>query len=229
MVMTIEDPLDYSIDGIQQTFTRPEIGFHFADGMRSFVRLDPDVILVGEIRDSETAIEAIRASQTGHVVLSTLHANDAVDALQRIYDLEVHANSVASELMAVIAQKLAKRICPDCKQAAEPDPAVLEELFPEGTPDSFRCFEGTGCSSCGGRGTRGRVGGVAYMQVNAEIRTGIALRYPIAPLRSVALDSCLTTMRDSALNHVIAGNIPLSELRRILPADRMAPEKRGGG
>lgn len=227
-VLTIEDPVEYSIDGIQQTFTRPDIGFNFADGMRSFVRLDPDVILVGEIRDTETAVEAIRASQTGHVVLSTLHANDAVDALQRIYDLEVHANSVASELMAVIAQKLAKRICLDCKEPAQADPAILEELFPEGTPDSFACYRGRGCSSCGGRGTRGRIGVVEYMQVNTEIRTGIALRYPIAQLRAIALDSGLTTMRDSALNHVNAGTIPLSELPRILPSDRMAPEKRGG-
>ena len=226
-VLTIEDPIEYSIDGIQQTYTRADIGFSFADGMRSFVRLDPDVILVGEIRDTETAVEAIRASQTGHVVLSTLHANDAVDALQRIYDLEVHANSVASELMAVIAQKLAKRICPDCRREAEADPAILAELFPEGTPDSFRCYEGSGCESCSGRGTKGRVGVVEYMQVNSEIRTGISLRYPIAQLRSIALDSGLITMRDSALNHVIEGTIPLSELPRVLPSERMAPEKRG--
>ncbi|RLA60132.1 MAG: protein-L-isoaspartate(D-aspartate) O-methyltransferase, partial [Gammaproteobacteria bacterium] len=138
-VLTIEDPIEYSMEGIMQTRARPNIGFNFADGMRSFVRLDPDVILVGEIRDTETAVEAIRASQTGHVVLSTLHSNDAVDALQRLYDLNVHANSVASELMGVIAQKLAKRICPQCKTGATPDPAILEELFPEGTPDSFRC------------------------------------------------------------------------------------------
>ena len=226
-VLTIEDPIEYSIDGIQQTFTRSDIGFNFADGMRSFVRLDPDVILVGEIRDTETAVEAIRASQTGHVVLSTLHANDAVDALQRIYDLEVHANSVASELMAVIAQKLAKRVCTDCRQDAEPDPVILAELFPEGVPASFRCFEGAGCETCGGRGTKGRVGVVEYMQVNTEIRTGISLRYPIAQLRSIALDSGLITMRDSALNHVIEGTIPLSELPRVLPSERMAPEKRG--
>ena len=226
-VLTIEDPIEYSMEGIQQTWTRPEIGFNFADGMRSFVRLDPDVILVGEIRDTETAVEAIRASQTGHVVLSTLHSNDAVDALQRIYDLEVHANSVASELMAVIAQKLAKRICEDCKIEAEPDPDILEEVFPEGTPDSFRCFEGKGCETCGGRGTKGRVAVVEYMQVNSEIRTAISMKVPVAELRSIALDSGLTTMRDSALNHVIDGGIPLSELPRILPADRMAPEKRG--
>ena len=226
-VLTIEDPVEYSIDGIQQTFTRSEIGFNFADGMRSFVRLDPDVILVGEIRDNETAVEAIRASQTGHVVLSTLHANDAVDALQRIYDLDVQANSVASELMAVIAQKLAKRVCPDCRREATPDPKILAELFPEGAPDSFRCFEGTGCENCSGRGTKGRVGVVEYMQLNSEIRTGISLRYPIAKLRALALDSGLITMRDSALNHVIDGTIPLSELPRVLPANRMAPEKRG--
>jgi type IV pilus assembly protein PilB len=226
-VLTIEDPIEYSMDGIQQTRTRPEVGFNFADGMRSFVRLDPDVILVGEIRDTETAIEAIRASQTGHVVLSTLHSNDAVDALQRIYDLEVHANSVASELMAVIAQKLAKRICEDCKTEAKPDTDILGELFPEGTPNSFRCYEGKGCKTCNGRGTKGRVAVIEYMQVNTELRAAIATKVPVAELRSIALDSGLTTMRDSALNHVLEGAIPLSELPRILPADRMAPEKRG--
>ncbi len=226
-VLTIEDPIEYSMENIQQTWTRPEIGFNFADGMRSFVRLDPDVILVGEIRDQETALEAIRASQTGHVVLSTLHSNDAVDALQRLYDLKVHPNSIASELMGVIAQKLAKRICPECRTEAEPDPAILEELFPEGIPASFRCYVGRGCEACHGRGTHGRVAVVEYMQVNSDIRTAISLQYPMARLRSIALDSGLTTMRDSALNHVIDGLVPLQEVPRILPSDRMAPEKRG--
>ena len=227
-VITIEDPIEYSMEGIQQTWTRPDIGFNFADGMRSFVRQDPDVILVGEIRDQETAIEAIRASQTGHVVLSTLHCNDAVDALQRIYDLNVHPNSIASELTGVIAQKLAKRVCEHCKKEAEPDPAITAELFPEGMPNSFRCFEGSGCEHCNGRGTHGRVAVVEYMQVNGEIRDAISLQYPVARLRSIALDSGLATMRDSALNHVISGTIPMVELLRVLPADRMAPEKRGG-
>jgi type IV pilus assembly protein PilB len=186
------------------------------------------VILVGEIRDIETAQEAIRASQTGHVVLSTLHANDAVDALQRIFDLEVHPNSIASELTGVIAQKLAKRICEGCRAEAEPDQSITAELFPDGTPDNFQCFVGKGCESCNGRGTKGRVAVVEYMQVNSEIRSAIATREPIARLRAIALDSGLATMRDSALNHVIAGTIPLSEVRRVLPVERMAPEKRGG-
>ncbi len=226
-VLTIEDPIEYSMDNIQQTWVRPDIGFSFADGMRSFVRLDPDVILVGEIRDHETALEAIRASQTGHMVFSTLHSNDAVDALQRIFDLDVNANSVASELLAVIAQRLAKRICSHCKSEVEPDPHILRELFPDDLPETFRCFEGAGCKHCNGRGTRGRVAVVEYMQVNPELRNAIALRVPTEKLRAIALDNGLTTMRDSALNHVIEGNIPMSELPRILPAERMAPEKRG--
>ena len=227
-VITIEDPIEYSMEGIQQTSTRPDIGFHFADGMRSFVRQDPDVILVGEIRDQETAVEAIRASQTGHIVLSTLHSNDAVDALQRIYDLNVHPNSVASELMGVIAQKLAKRICSHCKEEITSDPKILKELFPEGTPQSFKSYRGKGCEKCNGKGTHGRVAVVEYMQVNSEIRNAISLQYSVAKLRSIALDSGLITMRDSALDHVINGMIPLCEVPRILPMERMAPEKRGG-
>lgn len=227
-VITVEDPIEYSIDNIQQTRVRPEIGFSFADAMRSFVRQDPDVILVGEIRDQETALEAIRASQTGHVVLSTLHCNDSVDALQRLYDLGIHPNSIASELLAVIAQRLAKRICPDCRRPATADPTVMAELFPEGAPADFRCFEGAGCPQCKGRGTRGRIAVVEFLQVNRDIRNGISLQPPVGEMRSLALDAGLITMRDSALDHVIQGNIPLSELPRILPEDRMSPEKRGG-
>jgi type IV pilus assembly protein PilB len=161
------------------------------------------------------------------MVFSTLHSNDAVDALQRIFDLDVNANSVASELLAVIAQRLAKRICSHCKSEVEPDPHILRELFPDDLPETFRCFEGAGCKHCNGRGTRGRVAVVEYMQVNPELRNAIALRVPTEKLRAIALDNGLTTMRDSALNHVIEGNIPMSELPRILPAERMAPEKRG--
>jgi len=227
-VITVEDPIEYSIDNIQQTRARPEIGFNFADAMRSFVRQDPDVILVGEIRDSETALEAIRASQTGHLVLSTLHSNDAVDALQRLYDLDVLPNSIASELLAVIAQRLAKRICERCRQPAEPDPIILKELFPEQVPDGFRCFEGRGCVECAGRGTRGRIGVVEFMHVNDDLRDLISRQPAIGELRWRALDSGLITMRDSALDHVIEGRIPMSELPRLLPQDRMAPEVRGG-
>ncbi|MAG65865.1 MAG: protein-L-isoaspartate(D-aspartate) O-methyltransferase [Pseudomonadales bacterium] len=226
-VITVEDPIEYSIDNIQQTRVRPDIGFSFADAMRSFVRQDPDVILVGEIRDHETAQEAIRASQTGHVVLSTLHCNDAVDAVQRLFDLNVHPNSLASELLAVIAQRLAKRVCEHCKVEDEPDPDILKELFPKAAPKGFRCFRGKGCPQCNGTGTKGRVGVIEFLQFNGELRNAVSRRTPVGELRALALDSGLYTMRDSALDHVIQGNIPLSELPRILPQERMAPEKRG--
>jgi len=225
-VITVEDPIEYSIDNIQQTRVRPEIGFAFADAMRAFVRQDPDVILVGEIRDFETALEAVRASQTGHVVLSTLHANDTVDAVQRIFDLGVHPNSIAGELLAIIAQRLAKRVCARCRREAEPDAAILAELFPTGAPRNFRCFEGAGCETCGGRGTRGRIAVIEYLRVNNEIRDAISRKPPLGELRRLVLDAGLVTMRDSALDHVIAGRIPLAELPRLLPAERMAAEAR---
>lgn len=227
-VITVEDPIEYSIDNVQQTRARPEIGFNFADAMRSFVRQDPDVVLVGEIRDTETALESVRASQTGHLVLSTLHSNDAVDALQRLYDLGILPNSIAGELLAVIAQRLAKRICPNCREPVDPDPNILRELFPDRIPKGFRCFLGKGCKECGERGTRGRVAVVEYLHANDDIRNAISTRPPVGELRWRALDAGLITMRDSALDHVIDGVIPLSELPRILPQERMAPENRGG-
>lgn len=227
-VITVEDPIEYAIDNIQQTRVRNNIGFTFAQAMRAFVRQDPDVILVGEIRDGETALEAVRASQTGHLVLSTLHCNDAVDAIQRLFDLGLHRNSLASELLAIMAQRLAKRICPECRMQAEPDAGILRELFPQQVPDNFRCYIGKGCPHCGGRGTRGRTAVVEFLQVNGELRDIISRQPPLGELRWRALDAGLITMRDSALELVLQGIIPLSELPRILPEERLAPELRGG-
>jgi type IV pilus assembly protein PilB len=225
-VITVEDPIEYSIENIQQTSVRPEIGFCFADAMRSFVRQDPDVILVGEIRDSETAREAMRASQTGHVVLSTLHCNDAVDAVQRLFDLGARPNSIASELLAVIAQRLAKRICSGCRREVEPDPKIVAELFPDGVPTSFRTFAGRGCERCSDRGTHGRIAVIEYLEVTSAIRSAISAQPSVEELRRIALDAGLVTMRDSAVDHVTRGRIPLSELPRVLPKERMAPEWR---
>ncbi len=226
-VLTIEDPIEYSIDNVQQSHVKPEIGFTFAQALRAFVRQDPDVILVGEIRDYETALEAIRASQTGHLVLSTLHSNDAVDALQRLYDLQIHPNSIASELIAVIAQRLAKRICPHCKIEDSPNEELLSEVFPDGVPTKFKCYRGKGCEHCGQRGTKGRIAVIEYLYANSDIRKAISNKPDVESLRLTALDSGLITMRDSALAHVISGQIALSELQKILPQDRMSPEKRG--
>jgi len=223
-VITIEDPIEYSIAGVQQTQVKPEVGFAFQHAMRAFVRQDPDVILVGEIRDGETALEAIRASQTGHLVLSTLHCNDAVDAIQRLIDLGMHPNSVASELLAVIAQRLAKRICDACRVQAEPDPEILSELFPRGAPADFRCYTGRGCNRCRKRGTIGRIATIEFLRSSPEVRRAISRNMSVDELRDIALDAGLVTMRQTALELVQSGAIPLSELPWILPAERMAPE-----
>lgn len=227
-VITVEDPIEYSIDKVQQTRARADIGFDFPDAVRAFVRQDPDVILVGEIRDHPTALEAARASQTGHLVLSTLHCNDAVDAIQRLKDLDIHPNSIASELLAVIAQRLAKRICPDCKEQAEPNQAIMAELFPDEVPANFRCFVGKGCRQCHGRGTLGRIAVVEFLLMNTDIRNAISRENTAIELRWQALDAGMITMRDSALNLVIDGVIPLDELPKVLLQERMAPERRGG-
>ncbi|MBA2662799.1 MAG: type II/IV secretion system protein [Bradymonadaceae bacterium] len=223
-VITVEDPIEYAIRGVQQTQVRPRIGFAFADAMRSFVRQDPDVILVGEIRDQETALEAIRASQTGHLVLSTLHSNDAVDAVQRLFDLGMHPNSIASELIGIIAQRLAKRICASCREPAPLQPEIVAELFPQGTPPSFRAFRGRGCSRCAGRGTRGRIAVIEFLRVTATVRRAISRQMQVDELREHCLDSGLFTLRDTSVLLVQNGLIPLDDLPRFLPAERMAPE-----
>lgn len=224
-VITVEDPIEYAIEGVQQTTARPELGFAFANAMRAFVREDPDVILVGEIRDSETALEALRASQTGHLVFSTLHCNDTVDAIQRLIDLGMHANSIASELLAVFAQRLAKRVCDRCRRAAPVSDELAHEVFGGPAPEGFQAFRGAGCPRCSGLGTRGRIGVVELLPANPSVRTGIAKRLPIDELRHVALEAGLEPMREQALDLVEAGIIGFDELRSLLPPERLAAER----
>jgi type IV pilus assembly protein PilB len=221
-VITVEDPIEYAIDDVQQTQVRPEVGFNFADAMRVFVREDPDVIMLGEIRDGETALEAMRASQTGHLVLSTLHCNDAIDAVQRLFDLGVHPNSVASELVAVFAQRLARRICEHCRVPAEADPALLAEVFPRGAPPGFRCFRGSGCVHCHQRGTYDRVAVVEYLPLGPDLRTAIARKLPLDALRAEARKAGLSPMREQGLDFVQRGVIPFPELRALLSLEQLA-------
>ncbi len=221
-VITIEDPIEYSIEGIQQTQVRREIGFAFAEAMKAFLREDPDVILVGEIRDHETALEAMRASQTGHLVLSTLHCGDSIDTVQRLLDLNLNPNTIGSELLAVIPQRLARRNCEECKAPNEPDPALLREVFPEGPPPDFRSFKGVGCQRCSGFGTLGRISVVEFLRVNDEIRTGISRRLPVHELRYLGVRAGMIPMRETALGLVVQGMIPFTELPEILPTERLS-------
>jgi type IV pilus assembly protein PilB len=222
-VITVEDPIEYAIDNVQQTQVRPELGFSFAHAMRAFVREDPDVIMVGEIRDGETALEALRASQTGHVVLSTLHCSDTVDAVQRLFDLGTHPNSVAGELLAVFAQRLAKRICTHCREECEPAKAILAEVFPDAVPDDFRTFRGKGCPHCLGYGTHGRIGVIEYLPASSRLRNAISRRLPVDELRALAYDTGLVPMRDHALALVQDGVISLEELPMIFSTEQLRP------
>lgn len=220
-VITVEDPVEYSIHGIQQVQARPEIGFGFHDAMRAFVREDPDVILVGEIRDGETALEALRASQTGHLVLSTLHCNDAVDAVQRLVDLGQHPNSIASELAAVLAQRLVKRNCTACVAEDTPPPGLVREVFPRGVPKGLVFRRGRGCEACDGRGTRGRIAAIEFLPAGPELRSAIARRSTVDALRELALGCGLLSLRRDALRLVGQGTIALGELPMILAAERL--------
>lgn len=226
-VLTIEDPIEFALEDVQQSQVRPELGFVFASAMRSFVREDPDVILVGEIRDPETALEALRASQTGHLVFSTLHCNDAVDAVQRLVDLGMHPNSIASEVLAVFAQRLAKRLCVECREPlGAPTGELAAEVFPDGVPEGFVGFHGRGCSRCADNGTYGRIAAVEYLPASPGFRSAISRRCSVDELREVALDGGLLPMREHALDLIREGVVEFEELRMLLPLERLHPERR---
>ncbi len=222
-VITVEDPIEYAIEGIHQTQVLPSIGYTFASSVRSFVRHDPDVIFVGEIRDHETALEALRASQTGHLVLSTIHANDAVDAIQRLYDLGVHPNSISAELRAIFSQRLLKRVCPACAAPEQVDPRVLRTLFPKGPPDDFRSLAGAGCERCRQRGHHGRIAVAEFLVSTRDLRIAIAHTRPLDELREIAALGGLTPMREHALELVAEGLTSASQLPRSIPYEMLQP------
>jgi type IV pilus assembly protein PilB len=223
-VLTLEDTFEYATDNIQQSLIRPDLGLGYADAMRTLVRQDPDVIFLGEIRDPASALEAIRASQTGHLVLTTLHCNDAVDAMQRLRDLGIHPNAIAAELLAIVAQRLARRVCTHCRQPAEPSPELTAEVFPDGLPDGFVCFRGQGCEACGHNGAHGRIAVGEYLPATRRLRKAIAAGMAGDDLRELALDLGLVPIRDRALELVRDGTIAFEELPLFLRAEQLSPE-----
>jgi type IV pilus assembly protein PilB len=221
-VLTVEDPVEYSLFGVPQIQTRN--GFGFADAMRSFVRQDPDVIFVGEIRDPDTALETLRASQTGHLVLSSVHCNDAVDSVQRLRDLGMAPSSISSELMAVASQRLVRRNCPDCRMVDSPSLAALNEIFPEGVPEGARLLCGSGCARCHGRGTLGRLPLVELWVLNPEQRAAIAGSMSVHDLRTMAVAHGLVPLRKRGQELVASGEVSVAECRRQLSAEQLAPQ-----
>jgi general secretion pathway protein E len=166
-VLTVEDPVEYAVDGVGQTQVNDKVGLSFATGLRAILRQDPDVVMVGEIRDRETADIAVQASLTGHVVLSTVHTNDAVGAITRLRDMKIEPFLLASTLRAVLAQRLVRRLCPACRRPTQASGSVGELL---GFEPGATIYEAAGCGECNGTGYKGRIGVFEAVRIDDTIR-----------------------------------------------------------
>ena len=213
-VLTLEDPIEYQLEGISQTQVSDKKGMTFASGLRSVLRQDPDVIMVGEIRDAETATMAIQSSLTGHMVFSTLHTNDAASAVTRLLDLGIEPYLVASSVVGVLAQRLVRLVCPSCAQAYTPHRVELDWLGVS-VSDAANMRQGAGCEACRGTGYRGRQGTFELLVVDDEIRRLISARATAAEIKSAAVAAGTRTLRDDGIRKILAGATTISEVERV--------------
>jgi general secretion pathway protein E len=226
-VITIEDPIEYQLEGISQIQVAMKKGMTFATALRHVLRQDPDVIMVGEVRDIETARMAIQSSLTGHLVFSTLHTNDSAGAVTRLLDLGVEPYLVSSSLIAVIAQRLVRKVCPDCKREYEPAPHELRELglgnvtASVGSANGTKFFEGIGCERCFQTGYRGRTGIYEMMLISEQTQDLIYKRETAGTIKRVALDAGMQTLRMDGARKVMAGITTISEVLRVTQTDVM--------
>ena len=217
-IITIEDPIEYQIDGVNQIHVNPNIGLTFAAGLRHIVRQDPDVIMVGEIRDLETAEIAIRAALTGHLVFSTLHTNDAPSAITRLIDMGAQDYLIASSLLGVLAQRLVRVICPSCKSEVFPVPEMLDEIgFRRGDRrnGTDRFFEGRGCENCSNTGFVGRVGIYELMNITDDIRKLTVGKADSNQIRKKATENGMRSLRDDGWLKVRQGISSIAEVLRV--------------
>jgi len=214
-IITIEDPVEYQIEGITQVQINPKAGLTFATGLRSMMRADPDIIMVGEIRDRETAQIAVEAALTGHLVLSTLHTNDAPTAITRLIEMGIEPFLVSSAVDCVVAQRLARTLCKHCKRRTILTAEVLRENgFPARA--DLEAYEPVGCSRCGGSGYRGRVGLYEVMALSDEIRRLVIERAPADRIAEVAMRDGMRRLRDDGLDKVKQGRISIAEVARVI-------------
>jgi len=214
-VLTAEDPVEFEIEGIMQVPVNPVAGLTFAAALRAFLRQDPDVIMVGEIRDTETAQIAIQAALTGHLVLSTLHTNDAPGTITRLVDMGIEPFLIASTLEAVLAQRLVRRICPGCREPVALPAELLAQLRISGREEDARsCQRGRGCDRCGGSGYKGRLGIFELLTMTEALRELITARAPTFRLREQALADGMVSLREAGLAAVRAGLTTAEEILR---------------
>ena len=216
-VLTAEDPVEYEIEGVMQLPVNPAIGLTFATALRSFLRQDPDVLMIGEIRDLETAQIAIQAALTGHLVLSTLHTNDATGAVTRLIDLGVEPYLLCATLEAVLAQRLVRRVCPVCREQTEPPASLLAELGQEMMPATLRGFHrGRGCAACQQTGYSGRTGIFEWLQLSEPLRELVRQRAPALDIKRLAVERGMQTLRAAGLRAVFDGLTTPEELARCV-------------
>lgn len=212
-IITVEDPVEYQLGGIGQMQVNPKIGLTFASGLRSILRQDPDIMMVGEIRDLETAEIAVHASLTGHLVLSTLHTNDAPGAVARLVDMGIEPFLAASSLVCILAQRLVRVICPHCREAYTPSTQELVYLNIENPPEHL--YRTKGCDKCMGKGYLGRTGIYELLEITPEVRTMIVERKDAQAIKAAALGSGFRTLQSNAVEKILDGTTTIEEVMRV--------------
>lgn len=230
-IITIEDPIEYHLKGVSQTQVAPDKGYDFAGGLRSIVRQDPDVILVGEIRDLETSKIALQASLTGHLVLSTLHTNDAAGTIPRLVDLGVDSATIASGLKMAVAQRLVRKVCKECSTSEKPTTEELNEIkkgvknlpkiikLPDLDNIKIMRAKKEGCSVCNFTGYKGRAGLFEAFLVDAEMEKFILTNPPVSEIRKLAIKKGMITMYQSGLIDIVIGKTTFDEVLRVVEAE----------
>ena len=219
-IITIEDPIEYELPGVNQMQVKPDIGLTFAGGLRHILRQDPDVIMVGEIRDLETAEIAIRAALTGHLVFSTLHTNDSAGAITRLIDMGIEPFLVSSSVEALIAQRLVRTICHACREEYRPDAELLREVgFPAGEIANTKFYRGRGCEECRFTGFRGRTGIYEILVMSEALRPLVIERAPSTTIKQAACARGMRTLRDDGWAKVKAGVTTVEEVARVTQED----------
>jgi type IV pilus assembly protein PilB len=217
-ILTAEDPIEYNLDGVAQVQVKENIGLTFAATLRSFLRQDPEVILVGEIRDKETVDIAVKAALTGHLVFSTLHTNDSVSTITRLLNMGVEPYLISSSVTLIIAQRLARRICPSCKVV---DKSVNEDAlrsigFSIEESTRIKTYKGEGCDECNSRGTKGRRGIYEVLKITDRIQEAILDNVSVLEIEKIAKDGGLVTMKECAKGHLQEGEISFDEFHRVM-------------
>ncbi len=216
-IITVEDPVEYQLSGIGQMHINPKIGLTFAAGLRSILRQDPDIMMVGEIRDLETAEIAVHASLTGHLVLSTLHTNDAPGATTRLIDMGIEPFLVASSLVCILAQRLVRVICTHCKEPYTPTKQELSYLDLD--PPPSKLYHGKGCDKCMGKGYLGRTGIYELLEITPEVRTAIAERRDAQAIKAAAVRAGFKSLQRNAIDKILKGITTIEEVIRVTLRD----------